>query len=88
MPLTCECFDDYEWFYNLPDEYSILETKRRRRCQSCRQLISINTLCLEFECYTIDEFGDEKYTANKYLCETCGDIFLSLKENRIMSRQH
>ena len=78
MSLTCECFDDYEWFYIAPDDYSLLETKRRRRCESCKQLIDLNTLCLEFECYYTNENGDEIYTADKYMCERCGDLFYSL----------
>lgn len=80
MTLTCECYDDYEWYYNKPEDYSILQTKRRRRCQSCRQLIDIGAICLEFERFRIDEDGEDIYLADKYLCESCGDIFYSFDE--------
>lgn len=87
MSLSCECYDDYDWFYNGPDDYSIFNRKRRKRCTSCRQLIDIGALCTEFECWRppnheIEEtiHGDAVYIANQYLCEKCSDIYFSLEE--------
>ena len=85
--LSCDCYcgGDYEWWYLPPDDFSQLETKRRRRCKSCKELISIGANCMAFECYTyprsdIEEriYGDEVPMANRYICEKCGEIYLNL----------
>ena len=80
MPLTCECSDDYDWFYNSPTEFSILQTINRRKCKSCKQFIEIGAVCLEFFTFCFDENGDERYKARQYLCEKCGEIFVSLED--------
>lgn len=87
MPLTCECSDDSDWYYESPNDYTTLTTSKRKRCVSCRNLIELNAICLEFECWRrpvseIEENieGDQIYLASKYMCEECGDIFFSLEE--------
>jgi hypothetical protein len=87
MSLSCECYDDSEWFYTAPDYYTTFSKNRRKRCCSCIELIDIGSICTEFECYRtprneIEEriHGDEVYTANKFLCESCSDIYYSLCE--------
>lgn len=87
MSLSCECWEDYEWYYEAPDDYTTFNKKRRKRCHSCKTLIEIGSTCTEFECWhppnnDIEEriHGDEVYTANKFLCEKCSDIYFSLSE--------
>ncbi len=77
MPLTCSCSDDYDWYYNAPDDFSIFKHLKRKRCASCKELIELDSFCLEFICYVVDDYGDEKYLANKYMCETCGELFFN-----------
>ena len=87
MSLSCSCSDDYEWFFEEPSDYSTLQTSKRKRCWSCKELIDIGSVCMQFETYRpprddIEERinGDEVYMADKYYCESCSDIFYSLKE--------
>jgi hypothetical protein len=56
MPLTCSCDVDYEyeegdWYYdfitNLED-FEPLQTKRRRRCVSCGELINIGAPSIKY----------------------------------------
>ena len=90
MPLTCECpYDDEStlWFYEPPDDFSTINTKRRRRCSSCNALIDNGALCLCFKRwrfargeYEENRFGDgsEISLASMYFCEHCGEIYLNL----------
>ena len=93
MPLTCGCdFDtEYAWYYAVPSDYTVMpERKRRARCQSCSSLIGTGDITLVFprgrpaNCdYEIARFGEEHDSvplSPHYLCETCGDLFLSLTE--------
>lgn len=55
MPLSCSCDFDYEfepgdWYY-MGDSCDFIElnTTRRQRCQSCKELISIGEFCVSFE---------------------------------------
>jgi len=87
MPLSCECYEDHEYYFNTPKDYTTLRTKKRKRCDSCKELINLNSICVEFECWRttrsdIEEriYGDEYYLAPIYLCEECGDIYFSLSE--------
>ena len=90
MGLSCECDDGGEWWYRVQDEFSTLQTKRARRCSSCNTLIKVGDVVLkfyisrpptEFEIETIGICeGDEVPKAPKYLCEPCGDLYLSLDD--------
>lgn len=89
MSLSCSCVDyDGEpgtWAYYHPEDFTILETKRRKRCSSCKELIGIGSECLEFRRirapYTeIEEniSGTEIPIASLFMCEKCGEIWLNL----------
>lgn len=80
MPLSCECIDEHDWYYTTPDNYTTLDTKRRKRCVSCKVLIELNSISLRFYCYRVDEDGREEPLAFSYMCEACSDLFLSLDE--------
>jgi len=92
MSLSCSC--DYEpeagaTCYRVPDDFERLYTTRRKRCNSCDELINIGSFILRFERYKIPEYeieismyGDdgEIPRAPAYLCERCGEIYLNLRE--------
>ena len=88
--LSCECREwDGEkgtWAFESPDNFSTLETKRRKRCSSCVELIDIGADCLKFwrvrAPYTdIEERikGEEISMPPLYMCEKCGEIYLNLE---------
>uniref|UniRef100_A0A6H2A376 Uncharacterized protein n=1 Tax=viral metagenome TaxID=1070528 RepID=A0A6H2A376_9ZZZZ len=88
MGLSCSCdFDGDGWWYSYSSklDFKPFQGKYRKRCCSCKQLIDIGNLCLEFDRYRsplsdIEErmCGDEVPLADWYLCEACGEIFLNL----------
>lgn len=90
MSLTCSCSDDYEWYYFSPKDYSTLDTKYRRKCYSCGQVIELGAIVLRFRRWRhpgdeVEEriygYGDgEVPMPDKYMCEECGDIFYSLED--------
>jgi hypothetical protein len=90
MPLTCFCEhnDDAEWYWLEPDDYSVMRAwTRRKRCCSCSRLINAGELVAEVQRIRpprddIEEaiYGPEAiYLAPWYLCETCADLFYSLR---------
>ena len=80
MSLSCECDSDMDcaWYYYSPIDYGKLETKKRKRCSSCKELINIGAVCTEFHRYSIDEEGDEYGLASMHHCEKCADIYFNL----------
>jgi hypothetical protein len=89
MPLSCYCNDDGDWWHISADDFSALDTKRCRKCASCRERIPVGATVLKMDCYRqpsdsigIEEriYGDEVPMTPKYLCERCGDLYLSLTE--------
>ena len=90
MPLSCSC--DYEHepgtvISYQDDDFTRLEGKRRKRCESCNNLIDINDCALGFSIVKIPEHeveinihgeDGEIPRARRYLCEKCGEIFLNL----------
>lgn len=94
MGLSCECWDgdlgDYVWWYEDAGEFTTLETKRRRACISCESQIPVGSTVLPFITYrhpTLFELNRSIYSeeeavpkGKKYLCEACGDLFLSLSD--------
>jgi hypothetical protein len=84
--LSCSCeFDGDGRWYLFPNDFTALNTKRRRRCCSCKEFIAIGSTCVELERYRspvsdIEEriCGDEIHLASRWLCEKCGEIFFNL----------
>jgi hypothetical protein len=88
MGLSCDCGGgDYAWWYEPPDDYCKLTTKRRRRCFSCKELIDIGATAAKFDRwreYRNDIewriYGDDVPLSPEYFCEECADLFFSLDE--------
>lgn len=87
VSLSCECGDDYDFYYDDPQDYTTLQTSKRKRCISCKDLINIGATCLTFGCWRrttsdIEDriYGSEKYLADQHMCEECGDLYFSLKD--------
>jgi len=92
MSLSCSCdySDDPSWYVWVPDDYSEMPAfKRRKRCSSCGELIDAGSVVAVFERTRsprsdIEEAiygeGDTIQLADQYLCETCADLFFSLRE--------
>ena len=90
MDLSCECDfdkDDSDSWYYFPKDFSKLKTTRRKRCLSCKKLIDINSTVVSFDILRhpnseIEERckGEEIEMASKYMCERCGEIYLTLLE--------
>lgn len=88
MGLTCHCPDDgMSWWYygEGSGEVSPLNTKRARRCSSCRQKIAVGDDCMRFSCFRspndeIEEriHGEEVRIAPKFLCDRCAGLYESL----------
>lgn len=86
--LSCSCdFDSDSWYYYQPNDFSIFNLKRRKRCCSCDKLININAQCVEFGRYRspitdIEEqiCGDEINLASWFMCEWCGEIYFNLSD--------
>lgn len=84
--LSCSCYDEYEYYVEeFKDGFQPLDTKRRKRCYSCKKVLEIGEVVLPFRSYRrarsyYEEcrFDDEVPLANKYLCEHCGEIWLNL----------
>lgn len=86
MSLSCMC-DDYDYYYEVVGEYETFNRARRCRCVSCRKMISRGDTVQRFVRHRnpisdIEEriYGDEVPMADKFMCERCGDLFLSLEE--------
>ena len=93
MSLSCSCDydDDYSWYYLRPTDYTILTTKKRRRCSSCMSLIDIGAICTKWlrsrearDDVEIAIYGEGDiesiWLADYWMCETCSDLFFSLDE--------
>ncbi len=87
MSLACECDMDCDWYYTAPKDFTELTTSKRQRCCSCRNLIDVGAISLTFESWRNprDEIEKRIYgedgevpMANKYMCESCGDIYFNL----------
>ncbi len=88
--LSCICPEADEpgsWWYFTPDDFTRLDTKRRRRCSSCKELIDIGAECLKFrrERSAYDDLeeeikGSEIDMPPLWMCEKCGEIFLNLED--------
>ncbi len=92
--LSCECEWDLEpgeTCYWPPTDYSVLKTSKRKRCQSCNQLIDLGEIVGKFirrkePDNDVDEnihgfcedVGAGVPRADHYLCEECMDLYFSL----------
>jgi hypothetical protein len=92
MSLTCSCPDYEDWdvsyWYKGPDDYSVLRTKRSRKCKSCGAKIAVGDLTAQFirwretssdiEIKILGE-GEPVYLADWYFCEPCADQYFNLE---------
>lgn len=86
--LSCSCdYEDDNWYYYHPSNFTIFRWKRRKRCCSCNKLICTNSICVEFNRYrqskcVIEEkiHGGEISLASYFMCEKCGEIYFNLSE--------
>lgn len=91
MTLSCSCDsdDDCDWYCTYPCDYSTLDTKRGRRCSSCKTIIKTGLITAKFERERraktdIEEriYGDgcDVPMPSLFLCEQCADLYFSLME--------
>ena len=92
MSLSCTCdFDgDFDWYYYSADDFSILDTKRSRKCCSCKTKIPVGSEVLRFRryrspsdrCNYIEEYiyGDEVPLTPWYMCEECGGLYFAVQD--------
>lgn len=93
MMLLCGCDygDDPDWFYDDHHEVGPLNTKRMRRCCSCKDRIAVGDDCKPFPRWRlISEYGDpevlvriygeggEMELPTWYLCDRCAGLYESL----------
>ena len=86
--LSCECNWDWEsWYYWEPNDFTVLDTNRRKRCCSCNELIDIGSVCVRLDRnrYPLTEIeerivGDEVHLAPWWLCEWCGEMYFNFSE--------
>ena len=91
MSLSCSCdFDYYEpgqIYCEVGDDFELLQTSKRKRCQSCKELINIGDFSVRFSIFRTPEhdieiniYGEDGGVpmAPRYLCEKCGEIYHNL----------
>lgn len=90
MSLSCSCgYDDYDadWYFSLVDDFSILKSRRSKRCCSCKELIKPGAVVVEFWRYRyprteveVKILGEDAEIplASWFMCEACGEIFLNI----------
>lgn len=79
---------DFAFFYESPNDFSVYESKRGKRCCSCHEhMVRKGDECLRFERYRdpvtdIEEriSGSEVPLAPYFMCEECGELFFTFKE--------
>ncbi len=78
--LTCDSGDDgdFEWYYDSPEDFTTLQTPKRKRCSSCKKLIDVGSVCLKFDRTKYDDNGSEFPQAPWFMCEPCGDQYMNL----------
>jgi len=95
MGLMCECNTEWcpepgDWVWSGETRvYVPFPFKRRKRCCSCKELINTGDLAMaqgraripatDIECRIYGDDG-EIPIASDWMCESCGDLYLSLKE--------
>jgi hypothetical protein len=94
MSLFCndlhdDYYDDNSWYYYVPTEIKKLETKRAKRCCSCKKLLRPGDEVGAFDRWRMSRgdieekiYGDgaEIWLATWYMCEDCTGLFWALYE--------
>ena len=90
MSISCSCGDDeYAWFFSMDEDYSRLATGRRKRCMACESLIDIGATVMRAKRSRepVSEVEERIYgecdsvpLADKYFCEECADLYLSITD--------
>ena len=93
--LSCSCpdpdYDDVEWFWYDPNDFTEFQALRRKRCCSCKKhMIALGEQCLEFKRFRYpapdsieaDIKGEDAEIpiASHWMCEKCGEIYLNLED--------
>lgn len=86
MAISCYCGDDFDFYFSIPDDFSLMpKFARRRRCASCKKLIDAEAVVLKLDSsrqprcdFEENFYGDEVPLAPKFLCERCGEILMNL----------
>jgi predicted RNA-binding Zn-ribbon protein involved in translation (DUF1610 family) len=89
--VACTCDwrepEDYvpgEWYCYLPRGYVTLKTRVRKKCVSCGERIEVGATVAKIVNYRVPrddvEAEEDKRLADRYLCETCADLYFSLEE--------
>lgn len=92
MSLSCSCneYDGDGWYHYGADGYTTLDTKRWRKCCSCKALIRPGDLCAKFNrAQPTDDYldpikykiwgGDECPLPPWFMCEGCADQYFNLE---------
>ena len=91
MSLSCDCGigdGDYAWWYAVCDGLVTLDTKRSRRCCSCKTRINVGDMALPIErwrdpIWDVEHriyLADHIYIATWYFCETCAGLYWAIDE--------
>ena len=90
MMLACECETGATEFFEPARDFAPLDTKRGRRCSSCKKLIKVGEDCLRFLRYRyakndIEEriYGEGHAAVDMpcaYLCESCGGLYMTFED--------
>lgn len=94
MSLSCSCDSDGDgdWYWGFSDtpDFSVLTTKRYRKCCCCKRKIVPGQEVLELprwrspseRCNYIEEkiYGDEVPLAPYFMCEECGGLAMAVME--------
>lgn len=92
MSLSCSCEDpgDCTWYYTVAEDFSVLKTKRARRCCSCKKKLMPGDDVVAFlrSRYPLTEVEEKIYgddweavpLATWYMCETCGGLYYSISD--------
>lgn len=94
MALSCRCdYTPQPWdiLWDAPEDYSVLDTKRNRKCACCGATIHPGDLTAKFRRWKVPAsdveiaiYGDSieqgPYRAPHYLCEGCADQYFNLTE--------
>ncbi len=91
MSLSCSCeVDDADWWYQPAEDFSLLGTKRARKCCSCEVRLAPGDEVLKFRRWktagydTIEEKilgeGGEIDLADWFMCEPCGGLYLAFHD--------
>lgn len=91
MSLSCSCFDyDADWYYEVANDFMVLDTKRSRKCCSCGKRIAVVDEAVKVyrnrparEGVEMNIYGDDHDAVSMspwYLCETCGGLYWSIED--------